>query len=228
MSHLRKLIQTTVLASVIAGCSTTIPAALAEGYPGMGDRLKYAEALPHYNLGNRYLAKAWYPKAVEKYRDAIEIYPFDADVYINLGMALRKMNDLPRAEWAYKQAVKLNPDDWMPVSNLANVLMLQDKFAESLETFNKALKYKDWPEEEKKTIVYNIDGIKKIMKNKGLIQDNKKPEKVASKANNKSKTGKNTKKASQKPSQKTSAGNKVVPPKNNAADQQSYEDWIGG
>ena len=215
----RQRLQKMAAIGLIAGFSTGLPA-LAEGYPGVGDRVKYAESLPHYNLGNRYLAKEWYPKAVEKYRDAIEIYPFDADVYINLGMALRKMNDLPRSEWAYKQAVKLNPDDWMPISNLANVLMVQDKFQESLDCFNKALKFKELPDVEKKNILYNIDGIKKIMKNKGLLQTKPKSTKVASK-------NKTHKKGKKKSSAKVRAKATVATKEKPAVDQSSYESWLG-
>lgn len=112
-------------------------AAMAEGFPGIGDRVQYAESLPHYNLGNRYLTKKWYEKAVEKYRDAIEIYPYDADVYSNLGVALRHLNDPVRAEWAYKRAVELKGDDWTSLNNLANLYMLQDRFEESLKLFKK-------------------------------------------------------------------------------------------
>lgn len=143
--------------------------AWAEGYPGLGDRLQYAESLPHYNLGNRYLNKQWYEKAVEKYRDAINIYPYDADVYINLGLALKHLNDAPRAEWAYKRAIELKNDDWTALSNLANLYMLQERFGESSTLFNKALKCKDLPSEEREVILSNLDGIKKIMKNKGLL-----------------------------------------------------------
>lgn len=183
--------------------------ASAEGYPGMGDRLKYAEALPHYNLGNRYLNKQWYEKAVESYRNAIEIYPFDADVYTNLGLALRKMNDFPRAEWAFKRSIELKGDDWTSISNLANTLMIQDKFSESLTYFQKALKMKDLPKEEKKAILYNIDGIKRIMKNKGLL-----PRKTASKV-----------KSSRK--KKISKNHGKPQAAKASSDEASYESWLG-
>jgi tetratricopeptide (TPR) repeat protein len=181
---------------------------LGEGFPGMGDRVKYAESLPHYNLGNRYLNKAWYEKAVEKYRDAIEIYPFDADVYINLGLALRKMNDGPRAEWAYKRAIELKGDDWTAVNNLANLYMLEERFDESLKLFDKALKCPDLPRAEKETIESNILGIKKIMKNRGLVQEAQK------KAPTKKVAGKGKAKVGAKKS-----GTAEV-------NQASYESWL--
>lgn len=185
-------------------------AAMAEGFPGIGDRVQYAESLPHYNLGNRYLTKKWYEKAVEKYRDAIEIYPYDADVYSNLGVALRHLNDPVRAEWAYKRAVELKGDDWTSLNNLANLYMLQDRFEESLKLFKKTLQCKDLPKSEKDVIESNIEGINKIMKNRGL-------QAAASRA----------KKA---PQAKAAPGKKgVVAGKTNAKSSQnqaSYESWL--
>ena len=185
-------------------------AAMAEGFPGIGDRVQYAESLPHYNLGNRYLTKKWYEKAVEKYRDAIEIYPYDADVYSNLGVALRHLNDPVRAEWAYKRAVELKGDDWTSLNNLANLYMLQDRFEESLKLFKKTLQCKDLPKSEKDVIESNIEGINKIMKNRGLQE-------AASRA----------KKA---PQAKAAPGEKgVVAGKTNAKSSQnqaSYESWL--
>ena len=185
-------------------------AAMAEGFPGIGDRVQYAESLPHYNLGNRYLTKKWYEKAVEKYRDAIEIYPYDADVYSNLGVALRHLNDPVRAEWAYKRAVELKGDDWTSLNNLANLYMLQDRFEESLKLFKKTLQCKDLPKSEKEVIESNIEGINKIMKNRGL-------QAAASRA----------KKA---PQAKAASGKKgVVAGKTNAKSSQnqaSYESWL--
>lgn len=149
-----------------------VPAS-GEGFPGKGDRLLYAEALPHYNLGNKYLAREWYEKAVEKYLDAIKIYEYDADVYTNLAVAYRKLNDIESAETAMRKAVELEPYDWTGWSNLANLLMVQEKFADSYQCFQYALKSPGIPAQEKAFIESNIDGIKKIMKARGLSVDGK-------------------------------------------------------
>lgn len=146
---------------------------LAEGFPGKGDRLLYADALPHYNLGNKYLAKEWYEKAVEKYLDAIKIYEYDADVYLNLAVAYRKLGNLEAAEDASRKAVELNGDDWTGWSNLGNMLMAQEKFPEAYKTFVRAMKCKDIPPQEKTFIESNIDGMKKILKARGLTIDGK-------------------------------------------------------
>lgn len=198
-----------VLVTVAVLVSTGV-AAMAEGFPGIGDRVQYADSLPHYNLGNRYLTKKWYEKAVEKYRDAIEIYPYDADVYSNLGVALRHLNDPVRAEWAYKRAVELKGDDWTSLNNLANLYMLQDRFDESLKLFKKALQCKDLPKDEKEVIESNIEGINKIMKNRGLMQSATQAKKAPASRASAAKKGAVSGKAEAKKSQS----------------QASYESWL--
>ncbi len=140
----------------------------AEGFPGKGDRVQYAESLPHYNLGNRYLAKEWYEKAIEKYNDALNIYEYDADVYTNLSVAYRKVGNLAGAEAACRKAVELNDSDWTSWSNLGNILMTQERFPESFKCFTKAMSFKNMPSSERSFIESNIDGMKKIMKARGL------------------------------------------------------------
>lgn len=163
----RKITRTLLVGTIFFGCLSAQSAApaKAEGFPGVGSRMAYADALPHYNLGNRYMAREWWEKAVEKYNDAIDIYPYDPDVYINLGTALRKMQDNAGAERAFRKALELNDKDWITWSNLGNMIMMQDRFMEALECFEKAFKC-GAPEADKKAMEENIDGIKKILKNK--------------------------------------------------------------
>lgn len=168
------------------------PAADAEGFPGKGNRVKYADALPHYNLGNKYLAKEWYEKAAEKYIDAINIYPYDADVYLNLAVAYRKMGHLPEAEEASRKAVEMNDADWTGWANLGNMLMAQEKFPEAYKCFVKAMKCDGIPAEEKTHMESNIDGMKKILKARGYTIDGKEiaPPAVAAEKSIKSTGGK--------------------------------------
>lgn len=174
MGYLKKSIESTWAPALLLGCLlvSSVAPARSEGFPGYGDRVKYADSLPHFNLGNRYLAKEWWEKAVESYHNAIAIYPYDADVYTNLGIAFRKMNDLQNAERAYKQATELKKDDWVCWSNLANLYAMSERFKDSLDCFDHALKASP-PAEEKEAILKNIDGIKKIMKAKGATGNRK-------------------------------------------------------
>lgn len=162
----RRIARTAMVGAVLLALSAVnVAPAQAEGFPGVGSRTAYADALPHYNLGNRYMVREWWEKAVEKYNDAINIYPYDPDMYINLGTALRKMQDNAGAEQAFRKALELNDKDWITWSNLGNMIMMQDRFMEALDCFEKAFKC-GAPEADRKAMEENIDGIKKILKNK--------------------------------------------------------------
>ncbi|MDZ4832456.1 MAG: hypothetical protein SGJ27_01520 [Candidatus Melainabacteria bacterium] len=239
---------TRLIAVVVVLSGLTSSAALAEGFPEIGDRLLYADALPHYNLGNKYLAKQRYEKAIEKYWDAIGIYEHDADVYVNLSVAYRKVGNVQDAEIASRKAVKLKPEDWTTWSNLANLLMAQDKFAESYRTFNKALKCPGMPASEKAFIESNIDGMKKIMKARGLTIEGKEiapPAVAAAGAGRKGgkSTGKNVvgKNGSGVSATASAGGNRAIAAKTKTAprtnqlagskeselDTNAYDQWLG-
>lgn len=139
-------------------------------FPGKGENAKWSEALPHYNLANKYMTSARYDDAIKKYRDAIALYEFDPDFYINLGVALRKVDNLTDAEAAYKKAAELNDKDWMTWSNLANVYLKQDKLEETIKAFERSMKCNP-PPLEKTSIQRDIADIRKILNvRNGTIQ----------------------------------------------------------
>jgi len=222
------LLRMAILLAVAAIISATTTAALAEGFPGKGDPYLYSESLPHYNLGNRYLAKEWYEKAVEKYLDAIKIYPYDADVYINLSVAYRKLGNLGGAEDACRKAVALNENDWSSWSNLGNLLMLQDKYPESYKCFTRAMKCKI-PAAEKSHIESSIEGMKKVMNARGLTIDGQPLEPPAAvspaPASKKTTTGKVAATSRKLPAVKRSTESSRV--KDAGLDTRAYDQWLG-
>lgn len=134
--------------------------AVPEGVVQKGTR---SDALPHYNLANRYLNQGRFEDAARKYRDAITIYGSEADFYVNLGVALRKLNDYVGAEQAFKQALALNATDWMSWSNLANAYLKQDKLVDSIKAFQQCLKCKP-PPQERVAIEQDIKDMTKILR----------------------------------------------------------------
>jgi len=222
------LLRLAISCAVATILSAMPSASLAEGFPGKGDPYQYSEALPHYNLGNRYLAKQWYEKAIEKYLDAINIYPYDADVYINLAVAYRKLGNLEGAEDACRKAVALNENDWASWSNLGNLLMLQDKYPESYKCFCRAMKCKI-PAGEKSHIESSIDGMKKIMNSRALTIEGKSLESPAA-----DKPAPAAKKAAAKvagtSSKPPAAGHSAqsTPANEAGLDAKAYDQWLGG
>ena len=109
-----------------------MPMAQGQDFPGKGSQSAWSDALPYYNLANKYLAQERYQEAAEKYSEAISRYEFDPDFYTNLGIANRKLGNYAGAEDAFKKAIALNKKDWMPWSDLANVYLKQDKLKEAI------------------------------------------------------------------------------------------------
>lgn len=205
-----------------------IPAADAEGFPGKGNRLLYAEALPHYNLGNRYLAKECPEKAVEKYLDAINIYEFDADVYTNLSVAYRKLGNMQGAEDACRKAVELNDTDWTSWSNLGNLLMLREAFPEACKCFTQSMKC-NIPAAEKEHIMSNIDGMKKIMKARGLTIEGRDlaPPAVPQPATAARKMPAATPTTAPRKTPPTNRSNQLAGARDSALDTSAYDQWLG-
>ena len=122
----------------------------------------WSDAIPYYNLANKYLEKARYEDAVDNYHEAIARFPNDPDFYINLGYCYRKLEDFESAEQAFRKALTLNNKDWMTWSNLANALLKQNKLTETVSTFEKCLKL-TMPASERAAINRDITDIKKIL-----------------------------------------------------------------
>ena len=122
----------------------------------------WSEAIPYYNLANKYLEKERYEDAVDNYHEAIARFPNDPDFYINLGYCYRKLEDFESAEQAFRKALTLNNKDWVTWSNLANALLKQNKLPETVSTFEKCLKL-TMPASERALINRDIADIKKIL-----------------------------------------------------------------
>lgn len=154
-----------VFCMMVFSCAQPAPSC-ADGFPGKGNQHDWSNALPHYNLGNRYMQKERYEDAIAQYEKAVELYQYDPDFYVNLGVAWRKMENFGAAEAAFKKAAELNAKDWMSWSNLANSYLKQDRLEDTIKAFEQALKCNP-PAEEKTAILKDIADIKKILSVRG-------------------------------------------------------------
>jgi tetratricopeptide (TPR) repeat protein len=55
-------------------------------------------------------SKGWYDSAVTNFTDSLRLYPSDAEIHVNLGMALVKLGRHPEAKAHYAEAVRLQPN----------------------------------------------------------------------------------------------------------------------
>ena len=63
----------------------------------------------HYNLGNVYLRKENYRKAIDQYRRALVIRPDFGEVHNNLGYAYLSLGEIDAARGHFTTALKLDP-----------------------------------------------------------------------------------------------------------------------
>lgn len=150
-----------ISAAIVLSLAFGLPC-MADGFPGRGNQYDWSAALPYYNLGNKYMQSERYEDAIQKYHEAIGKYEHDPDFYINLGVALRKVENFQAAEDAFKHAAALNAKDWMSWSNLANSYLKQDKLEDTIKAFETALTCNP-PAAEKEAILKDIADIKKIL-----------------------------------------------------------------
>jgi tetratricopeptide (TPR) repeat protein len=141
-------------------------ASLASDFPGQGNVSDWSQALPYYNRGNRYLSQGRFTDAISDYRTALSHYDKDPDVYINLGVALRKVDDYAGAEECYRKAASLSPQDWVIWSDLANSCLKQNRLTETIDNFRKAIKCKP-PAAERAAMEKDIADITKILTMQG-------------------------------------------------------------
>jgi tetratricopeptide (TPR) repeat protein len=159
----KNILLSIALTAAIAGQLIWANALIAgNGFPGKGDQSAWSNALPHYNLANRYLNDQRYDEAAAQYREAISLYPYDPDFHINLGVVCRKLDDYTGAEQAFKKALELDSSDWMSWSNLGNAYLKQNKLKETIAAFQKSLKCNP-PVSEKPKLQQDIADINKIL-----------------------------------------------------------------
>lgn len=147
-------------AGVLILCMST--PALSDDFPGKGSRSGWSEALPHYNVANKYLARGLYEQAANHYQQAINFYGQDPDFFVNYGVALRKLENYNGAEQAFKRALELRENDWETWSNLANAYLKQNRLSDTIICFQQAMKYAP-PAQEKEAMLKDIADIKKIL-----------------------------------------------------------------
>jgi tetratricopeptide (TPR) repeat protein len=150
---------------VVLGCCLFFPAVQAENgeFPGKGSYQKWAAASSLYNEGNSLRHAKDFDKAIEKYRAAIAIYPYDHAFYNNLAMAYQKKGDLKSSVESFKKAIELDPNNWKCWGGLAEVLRDQGQLRESLSAYKKTIALNP-PDGPKGTAIENANAIEKKLK----------------------------------------------------------------
>lgn len=116
--------------------ATDVPAG---GFPGKGKYEDWLKANVSYKAGNKLMDDGSYAKAIEKFKEAIAIYPYDIDYYNNLGLSYQENGNLKDAELTLKQSIALRPN-WVAWANLSNVLEAKGDLPGAKKALTEALK----------------------------------------------------------------------------------------
>jgi len=108
-------------------------------FPGKGNYRQWKKAAALYSRAVRAEQDGRKDEAMHLYELAIDVYPFDADFYLNLGLLYEnEMRDAAGAEGMYKKGLALEPDH--PELQLAWASLLCDKgeISESITVWRRA------------------------------------------------------------------------------------------
>ena len=89
--------------------------------------------------GDIYMARKYYPEAVEAYREMTELQPANAQFYNKLGIAYHQLMDFGAARKAYQKAVQLDPQYAQAVNNLAAIEYARKKYRSAILIYLEAL-----------------------------------------------------------------------------------------
>ncbi|MEJ2285349.1 MAG: tetratricopeptide repeat protein, partial [Desulfobacterales bacterium] len=100
----------------------------------------------NYKLGNLYLGKGQFDKAIAQFRKTLSIRPNFSPALNSLAMALTFSRQYDQARAVFQQLLELQPDNASNYYNVAVLYALQNRQAEALEWLNTAVAkgYDNW------------------------------------------------------------------------------------
>lgn len=93
----------------------------------------------HMALGNFLFGQQLYQRAIAEYRKIKALDPNFAPPYNQAGYSFRALEKYKEAEEAFKTYIRLIPDDPNPYDSYAELLMKIGEFAESIDSYRRAL-----------------------------------------------------------------------------------------
>ncbi len=97
-------------------------------------------AQSHFGLGNIYLKKGDFEKALFQYQTALEKNPSLPRAHLNRGVIFFKMGNYSQAENQFLEEIKVNPQEEKAYNNLSVLYRLQGKSSQALEYAQEAIR----------------------------------------------------------------------------------------
>jgi tetratricopeptide (TPR) repeat protein len=105
------------------------------------DEQRYAAARHAVLIGDGYRAKGQYDLAIEKYEEAIAVYPSHIDAYLGLGAAYEGKGEDDRALKSYDKALSFDPTCVEGLNALGSIHRKMGRFEQAINTFKESLRY---------------------------------------------------------------------------------------
>jgi tetratricopeptide (TPR) repeat protein len=93
------------------------------------------------NLGANEDAEKYLSKAVDGFREAIQIYPKLGELHSKLANVLIGLNDIEGAVKAFGRAIELSPDAVTHYTNLIDLLESRKQYDEAISILDKLIKH---------------------------------------------------------------------------------------
>ncbi len=94
----------------------------------------------YYNLGNSFLARSMYKKALNAYENALLTSVNFAEAHNGIGNVFQAQGDYENALKSYKKCLLINPKFFIAQTNMANVLQLQGDLEGAAEAYDDVLR----------------------------------------------------------------------------------------
>jgi tetratricopeptide (TPR) repeat protein len=101
-------------------------------------------ASSYFSLGNVYLKKGNFERALEEYNKALEKEPYPGRVYLNKGIIYFRLGDYQRAEQEFLKELEVDPMDERSYNNLSVLYRLQGKPDQAIENAQRAIQVKPY------------------------------------------------------------------------------------
>jgi Tfp pilus assembly protein PilF len=108
-------------------------------FTGLGRKQDFDKAIPEERHAWEAMRNKQPKVAVDHFKAAIAAYPNVPRAFLGMGIAYERLNELDKAQAAYRDAIKCDTSAWAPWKRLGNLLYQQEKFAEAREAFGNAL-----------------------------------------------------------------------------------------
>jgi|CXWL01.1.fsa_nt_gi predicted TPR repeat methyltransferase len=95
---------------------------------------------PCNNLGNIFVERGQFERAMECYNNALKIKPDFAEAHYNLGNTLIDLGRIEDAIASYQRALKYQPDNALFYSNLGTALQDMSRYSEAELSYRKAIR----------------------------------------------------------------------------------------